>query len=218
MFTGIIETVGIVGSVRERTGAREFAIEAPEITPQLERGASITVDGACQTAVRSDERSFVIETIGTTLSRTIAGDYRVGSRVNLERSMVLGGRLDGHLVQGHVDGVGRVRAVRREGDYWLMDFDLPEVVRNVTILHGSIAINGVSLTVNALPSADQCQVGIIPFTWEHTNLGSLKPGDRVNLEGDLIGKYVAKLLSGQEGTSSVSLEDLEAMGYGGAQQ
>ncbi len=218
MFTGIIETVGIVGSVRERTEAREFVIEAPEVSAELEPGASVTVDGACQTAVRSDERSFVIETIGTTLSRTIAGDYRVGSRVNLERSMVLGGRLDGHLVQGHVDGVGRVRAVRREGDYWLMDFDLPEVVRGVTILHGSIAINGVSLTVNAIPSANQCQVGIIPFTWEHTNLGFLKPGDRVNLEGDLIGKYVAKLLSGREGGRSVSLDDLEAMGYGGMQQ
>ncbi len=117
------------------------------------------MDGACQTATRNDAESFTIETIGTTLSRTVAGSYRVGSRVNLERSMVLGGRLDGHLVQGHVDGVGRLLSVRQEGDYWLLDFQMPDLVDEVTILHGSITINGVSLTVNALPAERQCQVG-----------------------------------------------------------
>jgi riboflavin synthase len=132
--------------------------------------------------------------------------------------MVMGGRLDGHLVQGHVDAVGRVVGVRREGDYWLMDFLMPEIVARVTILHGSIAVNGVSLTVNALPQGAQCQVGIIPFTWNHTNLGSLKPGDRVNLEGDLIGKYVAKLLSAGRGGEGLKLGDLAAMGYGGLQE
>lgn len=218
MFTGIIESVGTVSSVRERSGAREFAIHAPELSGELAPGDSITVDGACQTAVRNDNATFVIETIGTTLSRTIAGGYAVGTRVNLERSMVLGGRLDGHLVQGHVDGVGRVLGVRQAGDYWLMDFQLPEVVAGVTILHGSIAINGVSLTVNALPSEGQCQVGIIPFTWDHTNLGSLKAGDHVNLEGDLIGKYVAKLLVAQGARGLSKLDDLVAMGYEGAKE
>lgn len=218
MFTGIIETVGTIGSIREGAGARAFVIRAPEIAGKLKPGDSVSVDGACQTAVHNDENSFVIETIGTTLSRTVAGDYRVGSRVNLERSMVMGGRLDGHLVQGHVDAVGRVVGVRREGDYWLMDFLMPEVVSMVTILHGSIAVNGVSLTVNALPQEAQCQVGIIPFTWNHTNLGSLKPGDRVNLEADLIGKYVAKLLSAWKGGDGHKLGDLAAMGYGGLQE
>lgn len=218
MFTGIIEAVGTISSVRERSGAREFVIHAPELSGELAPGDSITVDGACQTAVRNDNATFVIETIGTTLSRTIAGGYSVGTRVNLERSMVLGGRLDGHLVQGHVDGVGRVLGVRQAGDYWLMDFQLPEVVAGVTILHGSIAINGVSLTVNALPSDGQCQVGIIPFTWDHTNLGSLKAGDRVNLEGDLIGKYVAKLLLAQGVRGLSKLDDLVAMGYQGAEE
>ena len=216
MFTGIIETLGTIVSARERAGAREFVIEAPELAGEIKDGDSITVDGACQTSVRSDARSFAIDTIGTTLSRTIAGNYRVGSRVNLERSMVLGGRLDGHLVQGHVDGVGRVLSVRQEGDYWLMDFQIPDVVERVVILHGSITINGVSLTVNAIPAQGQCQVGIIPFTWEHTNLGSLKAGDPVNLEGDLIGKYVGKLLSAWKGDSSLGLQELEKMGYGGA--
>ena len=214
MFTGIIEAVGTIASVRERPGAREFVIRAPEVAPELKPGDSITVDGACQTAVRNDEETFAIETIGTTLSRTVAGEYRTGSRVNLERSMVLGGRLDGHLVQGHVDGVGRVRSVRREGDFWLLDFRMPEVVGSVTILHGSIAVNGVSLTVNDLPSGDICQVGIIPFTWDHTNLGDLKPGDPVNLEGDLIGKYVAKLLQAGRGEGALTLDRLQTLGYG----
>lgn len=217
MFTGIIESVGTIAAVRERSGAKEFTIAAPELAGELEDGDSITVDGACQTSIRSEEESFAIDTIGTTLSRTIAGGYRVGTKVNLERSMVLGGRLDGHLVQGHVDGVGKVVAVRKEGDYWLMDFQTPAVVEGVTILHGSITINGVSLTVNAIPSKGQAQVGIIPFTWEHTNLGLLKPGDPVNLEGDLIGKYVGKFLSARQGTIP-SLEGLESMGYGGIQE
>jgi riboflavin synthase len=214
MFTGIIEAVGSIASVRERAGAREFVIAATGVAGALKPGDSITVDGACQTAVRNDAHSFAIDTIGTTLSRTIAGSYRVGSRVNLERSMVLGGRLDGHLVQGHVDAVGRVLSVRQEGDYWLLDFQVPEVVEKITILHGSIAVNGVSLTVNALPARGQCQVGIIPFTWSHTNLGALRPGDPVNLEGDLIGKYVAKLLEAMGGGGSLTLGGLQAMGYG----
>lgn len=214
MFTGIIEAVGVVASVQERPGAKRFVVQAPELAREVKDGDSITVDGACQTSVASDEASFAIDTIGTTLSRTIAGGYRVGARVNLERSMVLGGRLDGHLVQGHVDGVGRVTSVRQEGDFWLMDFQIPPVVERVTILHGSITVNGVSLTVNAIPSRGLCQVGIIPFTWEHTNLGKLKPGDPVNLEGDLIGKYVGKFLSAWRGDASLSLDGLEALGYG----
>ncbi|MFC1575479.1 riboflavin synthase [Gemmatimonadota bacterium] len=218
MFTGIIEVVGTIGAVRDRAGAKEFMVRAPEIASEVKPGDSITLDGACQTAVRIEGDSFLIETIGTTLSRTIAGGYRVGTRVNLERSMVMGGRLDGHLVQGHVDAVGRVLGVRQEGDYWLMDFQVPEVVDRVTILHGSIAINGVSLTVNALPAKGECQVGIIPFTWDHTNLGMLKPGDPVNLEGDLIGKYVAKLLSAWKGDGPLDLEGLENMGYGGVKE
>jgi riboflavin synthase len=218
MFTGIIETVGVISSVRERSGAREFEIRAPELSAELKPGDSVTVDGACQTAIRNDAETFAIETIGTTLSRTIAGGYRVGSKVNLERSMVLGGRLDGHLVQGHVDGVGRLVSVRQEGDYWLLDFQIPELVEKHTILHGSITINGVSLTVNAFPGERQCQVGIIPFTWDHTNLGELKPGDPVNLEGDLVGKYVAKLLSAWKGGEGINLRGLEAWGYGGEKE
>ncbi len=213
MFTGIIEAVGVIAGVQDQAGSRRFVVEAPELVGGLKEGASVAVDGACQTVVGLSGERFTVETIGTTLARTIAGRYRVGSRVNLERAMVLGGRLDGHLVQGHVDGVGKVLSLRREGEYWLLDFEMPPVVDAVTVLHGSIAVNGVSLTVNALPGPGRCQVGLIPYTWAHTNLGLLKPGESVNLEGDLVGKHVAKLLSAWRGPSELSLESLTAWGF-----
>ena len=194
MFTGIVEAVGVVETVEPRDTTRRIRIRVPEWAGELEAGASVSVDGACLTAVEVDEDGFWLDAVGTTLSRTVAGDYGPGSRVNLERAMALGERLEGHLVQGHVDGVGRLLETRRDGEYWLMDFEIPEEVAATTLLHGSIALNGVSLTVNALPGGNRCQVAIIPFTWEHTNLGDLEPGDRVNVEGDLIGKYVGKML------------------------
>ena len=213
MFSGIIEEVGSIATVREREGAKEFQIRCPGIIEGLGPGDSVSVDGACQTVVSVVDDAFTVESIGTTLSRTIMGDYRIGSPVNLERAMLLGERLHGHLVQGHVDGVGEHVSTRKAGDFWLLDFRIPDLVSAVTILHGSIAINGISLTVNALASANQCQVGIIPFTWEHTNLKVLRPGDKVNLEGDLIGKYVGKMLSTRDGANTLSLDNLEELGF-----
>lgn len=194
MFSGIVEEVGVVGSVRELDGAREIRIEASAILDDLAPGASISLDGACHTAVSVSENGFTVHSIGTTLSRTVSESYAEGSAVNLERSLAMGGRLDGHLVQGHVDGVGELVGVSEEGEYRLLDFHIPPEIAAQTILHGSIAINGVSLTVNALLHDNVCQVGIIPFTWEHTNLGRLVLGDPVNVEGDMIGKYVRRML------------------------
>ena len=193
MFTGIVEEIGTVEAVTPIEGSREIVIRAPALD-DLVPGQSVSVDGACQTVVRLIEGGFTVEAIGTTLSRTILGRYEAGTHVNLERAMQMGGRLDGHLVQGHVDGTGELLEVRQEGIYHLMDFRIPEEIARQTILHGSIALNGVSLTVNALEGADRCQVGIISYTWGHTNLGLLQPGDPVNVEGDLIGKYVGKLV------------------------
>lgn len=167
---------------------------APELTP----GQSVSVDGACLTVVSVEDDVFLVEAIGTTLSRTVAGGYRVGTRVNLERALRMGDRLDGHLVQGHVDGVGELVSSRPDGDYHLLDVRIPDDVARGTILHGSITLNGVSLTVNAL-GGEICQVGIIPFTWSHTNLGLLKPGNAVNVEGDLIGKYVGRWMEAGRG-------------------
>ena len=194
MFSGIVEEVGVVRAVQELDGAREIRIEASSILDDLAPGASVSLDGACHTAVSVLEDGFTVHSIGTTLSRTVSGSYAEGTPVNLERSLALGGRLDGHLVQGHVDGVGQLVAVSEEGEYRLLDFRIPPEIAARTILHGSIAINGVSLTVNAILDDDLCQVGIIPFTWEHTNLGRLGLGDPVNVEGDMIGKYVRRML------------------------
>ncbi len=199
MFTGIIEATGRILSTRDLDTTRRFVIETPATYEPLAPGDSVAIDGACLTAVAVEEGSFAVDVIGTTLERTIAGTYHEGSRVNLERAMKSGARLDGHLVQGHVDGVGHLEHVEKDGEYWLMDFRIPSDVAETTILHGSLCLNGVSLTVSDFMADDLCRIGIIPFTWEHTNLGDLKPGEPVNVEGDLIGKYVGKILATRQG-------------------
>lgn len=195
MFTGIVEEVGRVERVEPLANGRALRIAAARVVQDMRVGDSISVDGVCLTAVRHDAGGFEIEAIGTTLGRTTIGGLAVGAHVNLERALALGERLGGHLVQGHVDGLGVVRAIGREGDHVLLDVTLPDEVAAVTILHGSIAIQGVSLTVNALPAAGVAQVALIPHTWEHTSLRHLQVGDRVNLEGDMLGKFVAHLLA-----------------------
>ncbi|NIT85378.1 MAG: riboflavin synthase, partial [Gemmatimonadetes bacterium] len=131
------------------------------------------------------------------LERTIAGGYGVGSRVNLERAARLADRLDGHLVQGHVDGLGRLERNVKSGEYWLLDFGIPPEIHAQTVEHGSITLNGVSLTVSELLPESGVRIGVIPFTHGHTNLGDLRKGDPVNVEGDLVGKYVARILEGR---------------------
>lgn len=195
MFSGIVEEVGAIRATREMDGARELEIEASVVLEDLQPGASVCLDGACHTVVEVLPGGFTVNSVGTTLSRTVAGDYAEGSPVNLERALSVGTRLDGHLVQGHIDGVGDLIGVEHRGEYRLLDFRIPSDVASGTILHGSITLNGVSLTVNAISDDHICQVAVIPYTWEHTNLGTLEPGARVNVEGDLIGKYVQRLLS-----------------------
>jgi len=195
MFTGLVEAVGTLEAVRELRGGRRLTFRAPAVAEGLDVGDSVAVDGACLTVVEIAAGGFSVEAIGTTLSRTVAARYREGSRVNLERALRLGDRLGGHLVQGHVDGLGELLAVQEAGEYRLMDFRIPADVDEVTVLHGSITLNGVSLTVNALPGPERCQVAIIPHTWDRTNLGELRPGDPVNVEGDLIGKHVGRILA-----------------------
>ncbi len=194
MFSGIVEEVGTVRATREMDGARELEIDASVVLEDLQPGASVCLDGACHTVVEVLGGGFMVNSVGTTLSRTVAGDYIEGSPVNLERALAIGTRLDGHLVQGHIDGVGDLIGVEHRGEYRLLDFRIPSEVASGTLLHGSITLNGVSLTVNAISDDHICQVAVIPFTWEHTNLSMLEPGARVNVEGDLIGKYVRRML------------------------
>lgn len=189
MFSGIVEAVGRVESVTPVANGRRFRIMAP-FGEEIEEGDSIAVEGVCLTATAVGPTGFETEAIATTLSRTTLGRLDVGSGVNLERALALGDRLDGHMVQGHVDAVGGVVAVERVGEHVLLDVRLPPVVAEVTVLHGSIAMAGVSLTVNAFPTEDVAQVALIPYTWDHTTLRDLTPGDGVNLEGDMIGRFV----------------------------
>ena len=188
--------------MRHTTGGRYLTIDASLTLGDLRVGDSIAVDGVCQTAVETFDTGFAVESIATTLSRTTLGELVPGNAVNLERALALGARMGGHLVQGHVDGVGVVTGLARHGEHVLLEIDMPDDVADVTVLHGSIAVHGVSLTVNALPSAQRVQVALIPHTWEHTNLRHLTIGDRVNLEGDMIGRFVAHLLERRGGLAT----------------
>ena len=209
MFTGIVEEVGRIESVLPTGNGVTLRIAASAVLDGVALGDSIAIDGACHTVTSFDSQGFTVDSIATTLGRTTFGGFAPGRRVNLERALALGQRLGGHMVQGHVDGVGRVKSITPLDELVLIDFTLPEEVAAVTILHGSITLNGVSLTVNALPAPGTAQVSIIPYTLEHTNLADLRVGGAVNLEGDVIGKYVRQLLGPAPGA-----EDLRrAWGY-----
>ncbi|HQR18357.1 MAG TPA: riboflavin synthase [Gemmatimonadales bacterium] len=193
MFTGLVTAVGTVRSARAADGGRALVIRAP--FRGLSLGESIAVDGACLTVSRRLRGAFEVHVVATSLERTTFGAVRAGHRVNLERALRAGDRLGGHLVQGHVDGIGTIRRIRRQEDALLMDISAPAAVARATVPLGSITVDGVSLTVNALRGRGVVQVSLIPYTLQHTTLGDRRVGDRVHLEGDTIGKYVAAWLS-----------------------
>lgn len=203
MFTGLIEETGTVTDVVATDRGLRLRIEADHVISSLTVGDSIAIDGVCQTVVAVSSHLFTVEAMAPTLARTTLGELESGRRVNLERSLRLGDRLGGHMVQGHVDGVGTVAKVDRAGEHVLIDVAIPEDVGAVTVLHGSIAICGVSLTVNEIPGAGVIQVALIPHTWEHTNLSELRPRSRVNLEGDMIGKFVIEYMK-RRGTAAAN--------------
>jgi len=193
MFTGLVEGTGRVVGKEPHEGGLRFRV-ACGFAAELEAGESVAVSGVCQTVTAADADAFAFESIRTTLSRTTLGSLEPGQRVNLERALRAGDRLGGHLVQGHVDGVGRLTARERAGETWLLRVELPRDVAACTVERGSLAVDGVSLTVSRLEGA-VAEVAIIPYTWSHTTLSEVRPGDGVNLEGDLVGKYVRRLLS-----------------------
>ncbi len=194
MFTGIIETVGRVASIEAQGEKSRLAIDAPAITDALPIGASVAVNGACLTVVAVSGGQVVFEAVRETLDCSSLGDLRGGSSVNLERAMRADGRLDGHIVQGHVDGTGRVRAIERHGDDVRFAIDCESEFAALLVPKGSIAIDGVSLTLVQVEDAG-FDVALIPHTLVATNLADRKPGDRVNLEADVLGKYVQKYLA-----------------------
>jgi riboflavin synthase alpha subunit len=192
MFTGLVSAVGEIRAIRATPGGVDLTIAAPY--EGVEPGESIAVAGACLTVVTREPDGFAVHVVGPTLERTRLGALRPGDRVNLERAVRAGEPLGGHLVQGHVDAVGAVRAVHPAADRRLVDIHAPAAVWEVTVPLGSITVDGVSLTVNALPGHGIIQVSLVPHTLERTTLGALAPGDPVHLEGDVIGKYVQAFL------------------------
>lgn len=195
MFTGLVDDVGIIERVTRASDGRRLRITCAY--ENLVEGESVAVNGACLTIVAHGPRWFEVAAVETTLGRTTIGEWRDGRRVNLERAMRADGRFGGHLVLGHVDGVARVQQVRRGGDATLVDLATEDDLTELMVPHGSLTVDGVSLTVNELPTAAHVQVSLIEHTLHHTTLGSLAAGDRVHVEADIIGKYVRRLLETQ---------------------
>ncbi len=192
MFTGIVTAMGEVAAAER--GPERLALTIRSPYDDLAPGDSVAVNGACLTVVETDGRTFRVDVIVTTRGRTGLEDLRAGDRINLERPLAVGDRFGGHFVQGHVDGLGEVVGRREEADARLLDVRLPPAIAELSIPHGSIALDGVSLTINAMPSADTVQVALIPYTLQHTTLGDRAVGDRVQVEADMLGKYVRQLL------------------------
>ncbi len=193
MFTGIVSAMGTVRRARRTARALAITIAAPY--RGLRVGESVAVDGACLTVVRTGKGTFTVEAVVTTRGRTNFGAYRAGRRVNLERALKVADRLGGHLVSGHVDGVGEVVGREALEDAVLLDIRVPALVAELSVPHGSICVDGCSMTVNAIPQRGVVQLSVIPHTLAVTTLGGYRVGTRVHLEGDLIGKFVRQLLA-----------------------
>jgi riboflavin synthase len=193
VFTGIIEAVGRVAGIEREGSLARIAIDAPEIVEGVRIGDSVAVNGGCLTVTRIEGRRLHFEAIAETLERTSLGDLTPDSRVNVERAMHLSARLDGHIVQGHVDGTGKVVALERDGEDVRLEIACGPEITDYLVDKGSVAIDGVSLTVVSVTSAG-FDVALIPHTLDATNLGDRKPHDRVNLEADVLGKYVKRYL------------------------
>jgi riboflavin synthase len=197
MFTGIVTAIGTIDKTEQRGGALRLWIGAPY--RDLSLGESVAVDGACLTVEETDGTRFAVQVVATSLERTIFGALKVGQKVNLERALAVGERLGGHLVSGHVDGVAEVARIEQVADGTLIELQLPAEVAEVTIPLGSLTVNGVSLTVNSLPSPSTAEVSLIPHTLAVTTLGGLRAGDQVHVEGDMIGKYVRQFVAPWKG-------------------
>ena len=197
MFTGIIEGLGTITAVRPADQGRRLSIEADFVMDRTGIGDSIAVNGACLTAVRVSGKQFDVDVSPETLQRTTLGETRVGTRLNLERALRLSDRLDGHLVSGHIDGTGTLTHRKTTGNAIFIGFSVPESLARYMIKKGSIAVDGVSLTINTC-DARGFEVCIIPHTAQLTTIGQKKAGEKVNIETDIIGKYVERLLSAQQ--------------------
>ncbi|MCK4601906.1 MAG: riboflavin synthase [Phycisphaerae bacterium] len=212
MFTGIVRHVGIVRDVRSAGDGKRLGIDLGPLAEGLSPGESVAVAGACLTAAEISASNVIFDVVGETLSRTTLGELRAGAKVNLERSLRLGEALDGHLVQGHVDGTARVARVNRTGQ-WIVEFDAPAELTDMMVPKGSVAIDGVSLTLVNVADG-RFSVALIPTTLGRTTAGKLAVGERVNVETDIIGKCVRRYLQQRGNTAGgVTMEKLREAGF-----
>jgi len=214
MFTGIIEEVGRVAEIGEQNGNRRLTVSATQLTIELKKGDSIAVSGVCLTAVDIRTSSFAADLADETWKRTSFSRIKPGALVNLELPMRADGRFGGHIVQGHVDGTGKFLGLDRiasADDYW-MRLEIPPELARYVIFKGSLSIEGISLTVANI-AGTIVTVAIIPHTVQMTNLKSLKPGDPINLEVDMVAKYVEKMLKGESANSSLTIDRLVEQGF-----
>jgi riboflavin synthase len=214
VFTGIVEEVGRITRIEQRGENRRITIMAKHTPKELGTGHSVAVSGVCLTALDIKPDSFCADLAPETWARTSFSRIREGALVNLELPMKADGRFGGHIVQGHVDGVGKLLSLERieNSDNWWLHIEIPEEIEKYTVFKGSISIEGISLTVARLDHS-HCTIAIIPHTVEMTNLNSLKPGDPVNLEADLIAKYVEKMMQRESQQSALTIEDLVEQGF-----
>jgi len=213
MFTGIIEELGVVQAIVPQAAGSRLIVGCRTVLEDSTDGCSIATNGVCLTAIDLRPGSFSADLAPETLKRSNLGDLRPGSPVNLERSLAAGGRLSGHIVQGHVDATGEFLALESLGsDNWWLQIRVPTDVEKLLVYKGSIAIDGISLTVASI-EGDVLSVTIVPHTFRNTTLATRRPGDRVNLECDILAKYVDKLLQRIERPSTLTLDKLKNMGY-----
>lgn len=215
MFTGIIEHLGTVESLQRTPEGGRVTIHAPSVAARMAVANSIAVNGCCLTVVKIEDGRFSADLSGETLRKTSIGEWQPGMRVNLEQPLTAGKEFGGHFVLGHVDTIGKVTRVEPEGENWWYGVEVPKSFERSVVPQGSIAIDGISLTV-ARWDGRVAEVAIIPFTYEHTNVRDKKIGDAVNLEGDVLGKYVERYMEAREkgkAASRLSVEQLVSQGF-----
>ncbi len=214
MFTGLIEEIGVVTHISEKPGYRLMAIEAERVLDETRVGDSICVDGACQTVTGIEGKRFTVEALAVTLEKTTLGRFGPGKRVNLERAVTPKTRLGGHFVQGHVDATAQITALVRSVENAFLTIRIPEELLDYCVREGSVAIDGVSLTIADL-KGPLATLNIIPQTWRNTVLSDRRQGESVNIEVDIIGRYVARMLGIGKGGADrrLSVETLTAWGY-----
>ncbi|MCU1289449.1 MAG: riboflavin synthase, alpha subunit [Acidobacteria bacterium] len=215
MFTGIIEELGKIASLEKHASGAKIKISAKIVTENTNEGDSISVNGVCLTAINIKPDEFSADVSDETLDKSTLGQLKVGSAVNLERAVTPSTRLGGHIVQGHVDARGTFVSATRSGDFRTVRIAFPPEMAKYLIYKGSVTVEGISLTIADLKN-DYFEIAVIPKTWETTNFSSLKNGDAVNLEADIIGKYVERILmhgKAQENSEGVTLEKLQKAGF-----